>query len=285
MSGSANGAVPPVEVVLTDRAEDLDEALGLIHDGFVEAGYVAPLPSGRRMHPSYLNPGTFFALARSGGQTVGVCNIVCDGPFGLPSDRAFAEENDAVRAAADAPLRECGSLVVRSEWRRHTRHVFTKLLGALVRAQQAEFFASPVMFAVAPESERFHRGVFSAELVAGPRPLYGEPAVLLLTHGLRMREGMAAGGGPGRRAVARLALERHPGWLSDRRRFVPPPPEWFLPLLDEQGYLDRMSAQLSLLSPFRPPAASPRRAARARVTALAPRGGGRVPHTRRGGCR
>ena len=201
MRGPADGAVPPVEVVLTDRAEDLDEALGLIHDGFVEAGYVAPLPSGRRMHPSYLNPGTFFALARSGGQTVGVCNIVCDGPFGLPSDRAFAEENDAIRAAADAPLRECGSLVVRSGWRRHTRHVFTKLLGALVRAQQSEFFASPVMFAVAPESERFHRGVFSAELVAGPRPLYGEPAVLLLTHGLRMREGMAPAGAAAPRVV------------------------------------------------------------------------------------
>ena len=92
-------AVDEIDVTASDRVEDIDEALMVVHDGFVEAGYLDPTPSGRRMHPAYLNPGTVFFVARVDGETVGTCALIADGPFGLPSDRAFAEENDLLRAA------------------------------------------------------------------------------------------------------------------------------------------------------------------------------------------
>ena len=64
------------------------------------------------MHPSYLNPGTVFLVARIDGETVGTCAMIADGPFGPPSDRAFAEENDADARRGDGRLHECGSLAV-----------------------------------------------------------------------------------------------------------------------------------------------------------------------------
>ena len=96
-------ATDEIEIVLSDRVEDVGEVLSVVHDGFVEAGFTPPQPSGKRLHPSYLNPGTVFALARIDGEPVGAAVVVVDGPFGLPSDRAFAEENDALRASA--PIR------------------------------------------------------------------------------------------------------------------------------------------------------------------------------------
>ena len=129
---------------LSDRVEDVDEALAVVHDGFVEAGYTLPRsPRAGGCTPSYLNPGTIFAVARIDGEPVGAAVLVADGPFGLPSDRAFAEENDALRALGSGPMLECGSFVVAAPWRRHTRRVFVRVIAALIRVALDEFPDSP----------------------------------------------------------------------------------------------------------------------------------------------
>ena len=88
-----------IDVTIADRVEDVDEALEVVHDGFVEAGYHAPPlgPADARLLPE---PGHLFLVARIDGRRPGRCAVVVDGPFGLPSDRAFAEENDALRPSA-----------------------------------------------------------------------------------------------------------------------------------------------------------------------------------------
>ncbi len=236
-----------IDVVASDLVEDVDVALAIIHDGFVEAGYLAPRASGRRMHASYLNPGTTFYVARMDGEPVGASAFIADGPFGLPSDRAFAEENDALRATGDV-LHEAGSLVVAGEHRRSTRRIVMRLFAAMTRQALQECPRAPVSLAVAPENERFYGSLAGARPIAGSRPLYGAPAVLLLTGGDALAAHCAQRATPSQRRMDALITEPGPSWLTDRRCHLPPPAAWLDALLDEQDVTGPLAAQMELLS-------------------------------------
>jgi hypothetical protein len=257
-----------IDVVASDRIEDIDAALSIIHDGFVEAGYLAPQPSGRRMHASYLNPGTIFFVARMEGVPVGACAFVADGPFGLPSDRAFAEENDALRAATGETLHEAGSLVVAHAHRRSTRRIVMRLFAAMTRVALVEFPDAPVPLAVGPENERFYTSLAGAVPIAGDRPLYGAPAILLLTGGAALAGHCAQRATPSQRRMDALITETEPTWLSDRRTDSPPPADWLEALMDEQGVTAALAAQIELLS-ARHPQALGRILGRARMSMVA----------------
>ncbi len=242
---TAAGRDAEIHVTVSDAQEEIDDALAAVHDGFVDAGYMEPQPSGRRMHPSYLNPGLTFMIARIDGETVGVISVVSDGPFGLPADRAFAEEIDALRRTA--PVCEVGSLTIRAEWRRHTRRIYMRLLAATVRHVWERHADSHIVLAVTPESERFTSNLFGCTTIAPPRPLYGAPAVLLLTDRERLHETYRDDAGPSRRAMRGLVYEEHPPWLSHVRATEPWDPAWVGALVAEQGVSERLGAQIALL--------------------------------------
>jgi hypothetical protein len=254
-------AAPPsteeIEVVITDRVEDVDEALSLVHDGFAESGYISQQPSGRRMHLSYLNPGSAFVLARMGGQAVGAAALIVDGPFGVPADRAFAEENDILRATSAAPLVECGSFVIGTQWRRHTRRIIMRVIAALARAGLTSAADGPVVITAAPQNERFYGMIVGMHPIAGPRPLYGSPAVLLQARSIAdVARHCAEGDSPCLRAMDRLIHEPHPSWLVDRRTGRALPGGWLGELIEEQDLLDPIRAQLRLLAVRHPQALS-----------------------------
>ena len=244
----ADPATGEIDVVVSDRVEDIDEALSVIHDGFVEAGYMDPQPSGRRMHPSYLNPGTMFLVARIDGEPVGASVFISDGPFGLPSDRAFAEENGLLRARTEHLLHEAGSLVVLSSHRRSTRRIVMRLFAALTRMALKEFPAAAVPMVVAPENERFYGSLLGARKIGAERPLFGAPAILLLTGGAAAAAHCSQRATPSQRRMDALLTEPGPSWLTDRRAHRPPPAAWLEALLDEQGLTQTLASQIQLLS-------------------------------------
>ena len=243
-------ALPTAEITvsLADSVADIDRALAVLHDGYVEAGYLTPRPSGRRMHPAYLNPGTIFVLAHMDGEVVGTCAIVADGPFGLPSDRAFQEENDALRATASEGLYECGSLTVSRRHRRHTRRIVMRMFATASRVARDEFPDSTVVIAVTPENERFYRAIAAAEPVAHSRPLYGAPATLMRTTGALIARHSAGRATPTRRLMDTLMSEADPDWLLDERTNEALPAAWIGLLFEESGATERLLSQLALLT-------------------------------------
>jgi hypothetical protein len=236
-----------IELTISDLAEDIDEALRLVHDGFVEAGYMEPRPSGRRMHLSYLNPGTAFFVARIDGVPVGTCALIADGPFGLPSDRAFAEENDAMRELGAGRLHECGSLAIARSHRRHTRRIMTRVVAAMSRVAIADFPRAPIPLAVAPENSRFYEALVGAELAAASRPLYGAPAILMRTSGRDIARHVTARRTPIERTMDLLIHEPDPTWIEDRRAGSAPPADWLAPLLRECPAFRQLRAQEALI--------------------------------------
>lgn len=240
-----------IEVVVSDGVPEVDTALALIHDGFVEAGYMTARPSGRRMHLSYLNPGTVFLLARAGGRPVGALALVADGPFGLPCERAFAEEVNALRAAGDRPL-ECGSLSLRPAQGRHAREVMIHIMATVAHLLAELPAGARAVAAVMPGSREFYRRMMGFSKIGDSRPLYGAPALLLRTDRDAVGVAHQATLGRAHALLARLAAEPEPAWLVDRRAGQPWPEEWLAPLLDEEPAHARLLRQVALLAASAP---------------------------------
>ncbi|MEW6582326.1 MAG: hypothetical protein AB1416_06160 [Actinomycetota bacterium] len=239
-------SAPRLTVTVSDRWEDVEEGLSVVHDGFVEAGYMSPQPSGRRMIAQYLNPGTTFIVARMDDAPVGVMAVLPDGPFGLPSDRTFREEIDALRIDS-APLFEAGSFVVRAAWRRHTRGITANLFAAAIRVMR-ESRGFRVVLSVEPRQEGFYAGAINALRVADDRPLFGAPAALLVSDYARMLDAMLTHGTNGERMLGDLVLGDPTGWCEDRRSGEPWPVARLAELVAEQGALDPMLEQMRLLA-------------------------------------
>ncbi|MCC6833031.1 MAG: hypothetical protein IT200_16985 [Thermoleophilia bacterium] len=201
-------------VTLSDQLAEIDAAMVLVHDGFVESGFMDPEPSGRRVIPHYLTPGTFFALTHLDGVPIGAMSVIPDGPWGLPSAHAFG---DAMAAAAElGPVVEVGSLVVAAEHRSLTRQVVMHQVAGVIRVLHARGDDPVPFITVAPEQARFHTALFGLERFGAERPLYGVPAVGLANRISQVAEHVFLGGTMARRTVAGLVSEPQPRWLRNR---------------------------------------------------------------------
>lgn len=201
-------------ITLSDQLAEIDAAMVLVHDGFVESGFMAPEPSGRRVIPHYLTPGTFFALAHLGGRPIGAMSVIPDGPWGLPSAHTFGEEMAAARALG--PLVEVGSLVVDAAHRSLTRQVFMHQVAGVIRVLYARGDDPVPFITVAPEQERFYRALFGLDRLGPERPLYGAPAVGLAQRISHVAGHVSSGGAIARRTMARLVCDPRPAWLRSR---------------------------------------------------------------------
>jgi|GEM_PF-5178736 len=203
-----------LRITLSDRLSDIDRVIAVVHDGFVDAGFLNPQRSGRRVIPHYLTPGAAFILGEVGGEAVGACTVVPDGPWGIPSEHAFPEAVARLRAGGP-PLAEVGSLAVSPRHRAMSRHLVMHLTAAATRVVTE--MDHTVVITIAPAQERFYRGTFGFVRVAGPHDLYGAPAILVVTTSEGLRDHLACGTAMARRTMAALVSDPAPDWLVDRR--------------------------------------------------------------------
>lgn len=239
---------PIHHITTTTRWSRVRDALGVVHDTFVEAGYQEPLPSGVRVIPSYLNPGTVFHLGTIGDRPVSCCAMLADGPLGLPSDRAFAEELDEMRR--HNRLVEIGSNGILAEARAHTRHLELSAFGANARLLREAGPGTALICSVEPRQFRFYSNFGMEYVTEQERPLYGAPAILLGAPYERIMDALDSPRGAVARTVAGLMNDPSPSWWSDDRCGDQWPAEELAQLLSENGLLATMLERDRLLSPI-----------------------------------
>ncbi|KPK49027.1 MAG: hypothetical protein AMK72_05570, partial [Planctomycetes bacterium SM23_25] len=80
--------------------DDLARAYRLVHDVFVDKGYIDPGPNGIRIRLFEALPEMATFVAEVDRRIVAVMSIVPDSEdLGLPSDKAFSQELDGLRSA------------------------------------------------------------------------------------------------------------------------------------------------------------------------------------------
>lgn len=243
----SNRPDPSFHITVSDRVEEAESVARLVHDGFVESGFMEPRPSGRRVTGPYLNPGTRFYACRAGGRDAASGIMVADGPWGLGPDRVFPDLLTDLRAEAPTVV-EAGSLTIAPRWRRHRRRIIVLVLACLIRhASQLEPGAQ-IVHALDPTDTRFWQSVFGVRLLSSePRPFLGAPAELITWNWEDTITHLRTGSSRLQRELLEAAAEQDPPWLTDRTTGEGLPPSWYLPLVAEDPEVAQLEERLALL--------------------------------------
>jgi hypothetical protein len=87
----------PVTVKQAETQEELEAAYRLVHQSYVEAGYLDPHPSGLRVRAFEVLPQTATFIAIENGEVIGTISLIVDSPLGLPMEESYREEVNALR--------------------------------------------------------------------------------------------------------------------------------------------------------------------------------------------
>lgn len=134
-------------------ADDLRQAYRLVHDVYLEQGFITPDPCRMRLRIFETTPETATFVAKVDGNVVAVLSVVEDSPeLGLPSDGAFKDELDTLRRAGKR-LCEATNQVVAEEYRKSA--VPTELMRCAVALFLTEGYDEAIA-AVSPSHTGFY---------------------------------------------------------------------------------------------------------------------------------
>ena len=185
MEPRPEAAKPNVKVA--DTVEEHEQAFRLLHEVYVEMGYMAPEASGIRVLPHHGLPETLVFLARDERVVLGTATLLFDGAFGLPMDELFREDLAPLRKAG-RKLAEVSSLAVDSRFRLlliddegHRRGLFWLLHQAVLYCAHRRGI-DHLCITVNPRHARFYRSLYFFESFGEVKPydkVRGAPAVAM----------------------------------------------------------------------------------------------------------
>jgi ribosomal protein S18 acetylase RimI-like enzyme len=139
---------------------DLESAYRLVHDIYVDTGYIDPHPNGLRLRHFECSPDTATFVARAPSRAiarapsramVGVLTVIMDSPdFGLPSDSIYQKEIDQIRREGGVLCEFSNQVVLPPYRRRGPRAELMRCALAYAFSQGATDIVCAVTPSVAP---------------------------------------------------------------------------------------------------------------------------------------
>ena len=167
---------------------DLESAYRLVHDIYVNIGYIQPRPSGLRMRSFECCPETATFVAKAPARNViGALSVILDSDdLGLPSDNTFKSEIDHIRMEGGL-LCEISNQVVHPEFRRKgPRTELMRCALAYAYAKGVTDFVCAVTPSVVPFYEMMQFRV--AGSVRSSSEILDDPVVLMRENGIQTRD-------------------------------------------------------------------------------------------------
>jgi hypothetical protein len=182
---------PGLELEIATGPDDLERALAVLHDAYVEAGFMDPHRSGLRVTPWHLLPSTATAIARWEGRVVATMSSIRDGALGLPMDKAF--DLSALRARGER-IAEISALAIDPAFRRQRRSLIHPLIRFLWRYSLTHHGTDRVVILVNPSMVELYEAIYLFRKLEGRSRIdrydfvKGAPGIALQTP---LREGLA----------------------------------------------------------------------------------------------
>lgn len=155
-SGLMDGPPEGVTIVRATSAEDLKAAYSLVHDVYLERGYIREGQDRIRVRVFEALPEMATFIAKKDGEIIAVTSLIQDTlDLGLPSDRAFWGELNELRDSYHL-VGEITNLAVRQDFRNST--VFLELTRVCF-AHAMELGLNDLFIAISPEHAKFFEGV------------------------------------------------------------------------------------------------------------------------------
>lgn len=164
-----NEVTASLDFGLARGVDDFDGAFRLLHDRYVEGGYMAPHPSGRRLGIYNALPSTKVFVARAEGRVIATVALVQDSSVGMPMDQSYREELDAIRARGRR-LGEASTLTVDPAYRASGFAILMRLYRLLIVYAAKIARLNDLCLTVAPHHARFYRTFFGVRELGPLRP-------------------------------------------------------------------------------------------------------------------
>ena len=110
---------------LAETEGELEAAFQILHDAYVDYGYMEPHPSGLRVTPYHALPSTSVLIAVLNGDVVATVSIVRRGAFGLPMDTIY-DTREA--GSIGSRVAEISALAIRKDFRGQQCSILMPLL-------------------------------------------------------------------------------------------------------------------------------------------------------------
>ena len=158
----------------------LCRAFALVHDRYLELGYMTQHESGMRYSLLNFLPQATTFVVEEGSKVLGTLTVVIDSPAGLPGEEVYSEEFEQRRAerriVAEATMFSCGA-------DKQTQASVSLQLMALAFSWCAETGVDDLCLIVAPKHVGFYEKILGFERLGKERPVKhveGNAGILLL---------------------------------------------------------------------------------------------------------
>lgn len=107
--------IPPgLEICIADNQTDLEGAYRLLHDVYVEIGFMEKHPSNLRLNVYNMLPHASTVVAKMDGKVIGTLSLIRENPLGLPLDESI---DTSFYRKPGWQVAEVTGLAVSKEWR------------------------------------------------------------------------------------------------------------------------------------------------------------------------
>lgn len=164
---------------IADTRQELEACFSLLHDAYVDAGFMKPDPSGMRVTIYHALPTTTTLCAKWDGEVVGTISLIRESAFGFPLQKIF--DLSTVRQKG-GNLAEVSALAVHPKFRKTGGAILFPLMKFMYEYATAYFDTRHLLIAVNPNRiEMYESLLFFERLTANVVDEYdfanGAPAV------------------------------------------------------------------------------------------------------------
>lgn len=159
---------PPTEIPLdfcfkiAKTESELEAAFAILHDAYVEQGYMKPSASGIRVTKYHALPTTTTLIAKYKEQVVGTISILRDAGLGLPLDSAF---NLQILKNKFGQIAEVSSLAIKKEFRKEHGYLLWPLLKYFYHYSKHLMRLKAIVVGVHPKWSDFYLGILGFQRI------------------------------------------------------------------------------------------------------------------------
>jgi GNAT superfamily N-acetyltransferase len=141
---------------LATDSDALEQAFRLLHDQYVEQGYMDPHSTGLRLNIHNALPSTRVFVAKADRRVVGTMTLIVDSQLGLPMDQIYADNLGTLRGERQQ-LTEASGLALDPECRRSGVAILMRLIRLITLYAAEVLRSSDICIAVNPRHATFYR--------------------------------------------------------------------------------------------------------------------------------
>jgi len=145
-----------LSISVVQTPQEMESALRVLHDAYVDFGYMNPHPSGLRVLPQHAMLTTTMIVVKIADEVIGTVSMILDNPLGLPMDSIFdlsPYRQNGMR------LMEVSSLAVAKKYRFVRGKIFLPVCKFALEYAQRFSVADYMVIAVNPKVADFYRAI------------------------------------------------------------------------------------------------------------------------------